>query len=145
MNAAAAAPDQGARLARAAEALLGCPFRLHGRDPASGLDCVGLVAAAMTDSGLTPLAPTGYGLRNLTIGQWLVFAQRSGLTRASGPVWPGDILLLRLGPCQHHLMVAIDAGTVIHAHAGLRRAVRQPLECGWQITARWRIAPDHKG
>ncbi len=36
-----------ADLAAAALNLIGTPFRLHGRDPATGLDCVGLVAEAM--------------------------------------------------------------------------------------------------
>ena len=80
----AAACGQGDSLAGAAEALIGCPFRLHGRDPAGGLDCVGLVAAAMTAIGLTPIAPTGYGLRNLAVDHWLALAERSGLALASG-------------------------------------------------------------
>ncbi len=37
--------------AEAAESLVGIRFRLFGRDPAYGLDCVGLVAAALARSG----------------------------------------------------------------------------------------------
>ena len=40
-------PRSGAAIAAAARALVGVPFRLQGRDPALGLDCVGLVGAAM--------------------------------------------------------------------------------------------------
>lgn len=135
----------GVALAQAAEALLGCPFRLHGRDPATGLDCVGLVAAAITASGLTPEPPSGYALRNLSVDQWLPFANRSGLAQASRPIRTGDILLIRLGQCQHHLVIAADAGSVIHAHAGLGQVVQQPLESTWSIVTHWRIAPPTEG
>ena len=37
----------GEALATAAEQLIGIPFRLHGRNPETGLDCVGVVAAAV--------------------------------------------------------------------------------------------------
>ena len=40
-------PRSGAAIAAAARALVGVPFRLQGRDPALGLDCVGLVGAAL--------------------------------------------------------------------------------------------------
>ncbi|GIX20065.1 hypothetical protein [Erythrobacter cryptus] len=133
--------DERERLLRAAQALLGCRFRLHGRDPATGLDCVGLVAAAITACGLAPITPRGYGLRNLEIGTWLACADRSGLIKACGPVCAGDVLLLGLGRGQHHLAIAAEAGSVIHAHAGLGRVVQQPFDPGWIICAQWRLAP----
>lgn len=142
---AAAQPNRGVMLARAAQALIGCPFRLHGRDPLTGLDCVGLVAAAMAASGLRPVAPTGYALRNLAIEHWLPLARLSGLAPAKGLHRSGDILLLRLGQCQHHLAIAAEEGIVIHAHAGLQQVVRQPLERTWLICAQWRVAPRTEG
>jgi hypothetical protein len=56
-----------ADLAAAALNLIGTPFRLHGRDPARGLDCVGLVAEAMRRAGFHPVPPGGYGLRALSV------------------------------------------------------------------------------
>lgn len=53
----------GAAIAAAARALVGVPFRLQGRDPALGLDCVGLVGAAMRAAGYAPMMPGDYGLR----------------------------------------------------------------------------------
>lgn len=139
----------GAALAAAAAQLIGSPFRLHGRDPATGLDCVGLVVAALTAIGARPLAPTGYSLRNLSIDQWLHFAARSGLAPSPGPIRTGDVLLISFNHCQHHLAIAaeIAAGgaNVIHAHAGLRQVVRQPLEPAWQIHAKWRAEPSLEG
>lgn len=134
-----------AALAQAAVVLVGCPFRLHGRDPATGLDCIGVVAAALSAIGAQPTAPAGYGLRNLTVDHWLHHASASGLEPSPGPVRAGDVLLITLGACQHHLVIATDERTVIHAHAGLRRVVRQPLEHTWQIRAKWRAASATEG
>jgi cell wall-associated NlpC family hydrolase len=132
--------QRGEAVARAALGLVGCRFRLHGRDPATGLDCIGLVHAALAAAGATPVAPHGYGLRNITIDGWLPNASQSGLVEAHGSIRAGDVLLLGLGYAQHHLVIAIDAVSVVHAHAGLRRVVRQPRERAWRIEAAWRIA-----
>ena len=137
------APDVA--LAEAARALIDSPFRLHGRDPATGLDCVGLVSAALAAGGVRPAVPTGYGLRNLDIAQWLPLAQKSGLVPAPGAICAGEVLLIALAHCQHHLVIAADAVTVIHAHAGLRRVVLQPLDPAWQVHAKWRFAPQREG
>lgn len=135
----------GAALASAAARLIGIPFRLHGRDPATGLDCVGVVVAALTAIGAKPLAPTGYSLRNLSVEQWLHFAARSGLVTSPGPIQSADVLLIMLNHCQHHLAIAADGTNVIHAHAGLRQVVRQPREPTWQVCAKWRAAPISEG
>lgn len=136
----------GEAVAAAAEALVGAPFRLHGRDPASGVDCVGLVACALAATGAQPVAPVGYGLRNLGIGQWLPLAERSGLVPATGEALRrGDVVLITLAHCQHHLVIATDSRSVIHAHAGLRRVVRQPMDSDWRISATWRAAPLSEG
>jgi hypothetical protein len=136
--------DQGAALAIAAEQLVGSPFRLHGRSPETGLDCVGLVAAALEAIGIKPFIPFGYALRNLTVSQWLHHAGQSGLVPAPGPVQVGNVLLITLGHCQHHLAIATTSTTVVHAHAGLRQVVTQPFQPGWRVTAQWRAAPSMK-
>lgn len=127
-------------MAEAALGLVGCRFRLHGRDPATGLDCIGLVDVALAAAGARSVTPRGYGLRNVAVGPWLGYAAQSGLFAAVGAIRAGDILLLALGYAQHHLVIAIDADSVVHAHAGLRRVVRQPREPAWQIEAAWRLA-----
>ena len=135
----------GDALAEAALGLVGCPFRLYGREPDTGLDCVGLVSAALAASGAQPVVPTGYGLRNLSVDLWLPLAERSGLEPSSGLLCAGDVLLIALPHCQHHLVIAADAVSVIHAHAGLRRVVRQPLDPDWRICAQWRVASLSEG
>ena len=128
----------GSAIAKTAEALVGAPFRLHGRDPATGLDCVGLVACAMEGAGLSPVAPRGYRLRNISIAAHLDFARRSGLVDADGPLAPGDILLTLAGPAQHHICVALGEQRYVHAHAGLRRVVLHAGSLPWPMIARWR-------
>ena len=132
---------QGQRLADAASGYAGVPFRLHGRDPGIGLDCVGLVAASLKAVGARPNIPTGYALRNRSIDPWLPCADHSSLRSVSGAIKVGDVLLLQTGPRQHHLAITLDASAIIHAHAGLRRVVCQPLDRSLRVQAHWRLTP----
>jgi cell wall-associated NlpC family hydrolase len=129
----------GAALAAAAERLLGTPFRLHGRDPARGLDCVGLVAAALEAIGRPIEAPAGYSLRRLTIEPLMRSAARCGLVEVTGAMRPGDVLLARPGPAQYHLAIAASGGSFVHAHAGLGRVARTPAPLHWPIDRQWRL------
>jgi cell wall-associated NlpC family hydrolase len=125
----------GLELARAAAALVGVPWRLHGRDPATGLDCIGLLGAALgQDDGL----PTGYPLRLRRLAGWLPDPASLGFVPACGGAHPGDVVLLRLGPAQHHLGIAADPSGWIHAHAGLRRVVHQPQLPAGEWIGHWR-------
>lgn len=130
-------------LAEAAEALVGVPFRLFGRDSRYGLDCVGLVAAALARSGAAVPAPSGYALRNTDIAPFLPFAAQAGLVSCEGYPARGDVLLLEPGPAQHHLAIATGPDTIVHAHAGLRRIVLQPFATepghGSPILGAWRL------
>lgn len=130
----------GTELAAAAERLVGAPFRLHGRDPALGLDCVGVVAAAFAACGIRAVEPRGYGLRNRQIDGWLALAERAGLAEIAAPGEAGDVVLVRPGPGQHHLLVAVGDNRFVHAHAGLRRVVVQPAPLPWPVERRWRLA-----
>lgn len=128
----------GAYLAHAAERLVGVPFRLHGRDPERGLDCVGLVLAALEVVGRRVRVPP-YRLRMSEIGSLVTGASDAGLVEASGPPGPGDVLLVRPGPAQHHLVIAASLGGFVHAHAGLRRVVLTPAPLPWTEERRWRL------
>lgn len=127
----------GEALAAAAEELIGVRFRLHGRDPATGLDCIGVLAAALAGIGRPPLLPTGYALRSRALPQLAPFAVACRFAACEGAVLPGDVLMLRVGPCQHHLVVATRGGFV-HAHAGLRRVVKAP-SLDAPVVGRWRL------
>jgi cell wall-associated NlpC family hydrolase len=128
-------------LAHAAEALVGTRFRLHGRDRASGLDCIGVFSAAMEAIGRPVPLPNGYALRTRDPALLLPSPERLGFGEATGPLGPGDVALFSVGPAQIHLGIAASDGGIIHAHAGLRRVVKGPLGADWQIAGHWRLAP----
>lgn len=140
--AAAAARTFAGAFAAAAEALVGAPFRLHGRDPAHGVDCIGLVGVALERCGRRVRYPHGYRLRNADAKPWLGLAAANGLVSAAGPVRRGDILLVTPGPAQHHLLVALGGGWFVHAHAGLRRVVRHQPDPAPVAQAHWRPVPE---
>lgn len=121
----------------AARAAVGTRFRLHGRDPATGLDCVGLAALAMRAEGFSGEVPRGYALRSGDAARACEAVAAAGLAPAAEPR-AGDLLLLRTGPGQLHL--AIDSGGgIIHADAMLRRVVERPGPAPWPVVGRWRV------
>lgn len=126
-------------LARSAETLVGSGFRLHGRDPATGLDCIGVLAAALQRIGRPAPLPTGYRLRTRFVPDLDSIAAVAGLTAVGASARPGDVLFVRCAPDQFHLMIATTTGRYVHAHAGLKRVVlsRDPL--AWPIVRQWRL------
>ena len=116
-----------------ARALIGTPFRLHGRDAATGLDCVGLVALAY---GRTDGIPTGYSLRGGNADTFTSMIGILGLARRRGPLRPGDVLLMRAGPVQFHLGLWTGE-SLIHADATLRRVVELPRPLPWPVIGAW--------
>lgn len=130
----------GIGLAMAAERLAGTPFRLHGRDPRTGLDCIGLIDCALAAIGCKALFPNGYALRT---GQWPdldAIADKRGFAPATGPVLPGDVLLLKPCASQMHFTIAGSrGGTWIEAHAGLRRVVVTARSDRFPVIRRWRL------
>lgn len=129
----------GGRVAQAALTLVGARFVLHGRDPAVGLDCVGVVAQALQGAGVAVELPLHYALRNRHAAQAFVAAAQGGLASASGLPEAGDILLLELGACQYHLVISLGAEGCVHAHAGLRRVVRSPVLPSGIVCGHWRL------
>jgi cell wall-associated NlpC family hydrolase len=129
----------GQELAKAATQFIGLRFQLYGRDPRQGLDCIGLVACSLEAIGRKPHSPTGYGLRNSSLTPWLNCAEKSGLTPISGAVESGDIVLIRPGPGQYHLVIAENSSSAIHAHAGIRKIVRQKIAFSELKTRHWRL------
>lgn len=116
---------------RRARLAIGAPFRLHGRDPATGLDCVGLVAwAAEVD------APTGYRLRG-GVPDRVAAALDVCAQRIADPL-PGDVALFAVGAGQLHLGVLSGAG-LIHADASLRRVALRPGPLPWPTLGVWRF------
>ena len=125
--------------ANAAEALEGCRFRLHGRDPERGLDCVGVVLCALRAAGRTVPHVAGYGLRNADIGRFLTLFDQAGLAPATEHSQRGDMLIMRPGPGQHHCLIALGGERFVHAHAGIGRVIVQQGLPGWSLLHRWRL------
>lgn len=130
-----------ANLAKAAEGLVGVSFRLHGRDPASGLDCIGVLAAAMAGIGRPIAAPNGYAMRRRELDAFRPFAAIWGFAEAQEPIEPGDVLMVSVGPVQFHLAIAARPDLFVHAHAGLRRVVLGPAGTDWRPAGHWRLVP----
>ncbi|XUU61653.1 NlpC/P60 family protein [Erythrobacter sp. HA6-11] len=123
----------------AAAALIGAPFRLHGRDPKFGLDCIGLVFSALQNSGRFAVAPRGYRLRNTSIDQWLGYAENSGFQECGEDLASGDIILVEPGPGQHHLLICEREASFIHAHAGIGKVCRMSAPLSWPVVKHWRL------
>lgn len=129
----------GVALAEAARALVGVPYRRDGRDPATGLDCVGVIAAALAAIGRTPALPLRSTLRRREPPDLSAIATGAGLFRVTGGITAGDVLLVRCGAVQWHALVAITEARFVHAHAGLRRVVLGPADPAWATAAHWRL------
>jgi cell wall-associated NlpC family hydrolase len=131
----------GDALALAARELVGAPYRHGGRDPASGLDCLGVVAASFAAIGWPGRLPARSTLRRRDVPDAAQLASRAGLICTNGAVAAGDILLVRCSSIQLHLLIAISTDRFVHAHAGLRRVVLGPGDPTWTLAAHWRLPP----
>jgi cell wall-associated NlpC family hydrolase len=129
----------GLALARAAEAMAGTRFRLGGTDPAFGLDCIGLVVAALAAVGRSTGPIPAYTLRQYDICRFTALAEKVGLRVAETGTLAGDVLLFHPSPSQSHLAVSLEAGRMAHAHAELRRVVISPAPPPWPHACTWRL------
>jgi cell wall-associated NlpC family hydrolase len=118
-------------IVEAARAFVGVRFRPQGRSRESGLDCVGLVAAA-----LELRAPRDYPLHGGSPTRIAKELAAAGLRRA-GAMRAGDVLVLAAGPAQLHLGIFTGTG-LVHSDAGLRRVVERPAPLPWPIIHIWR-------
>lgn len=127
--------------AASAEALVGKPFRLRGRSPEYGLDCVGLAYHALGAARQAALRPPSYGLRNLSYEFVPCFAENCGFSLVSETaILRGDLLAVQPGPAQLHLLIASTARTFIHAHAGLRRVTIMNGPIDWPTLYHFRLS-----
>lgn len=118
--------------------LVGTRFRPQGRDPAYGLDCIGLTALAYRAAGAAPIMPQGYRLRGGSSDEAHAYLRATGFVEiAPDAARAADLLLLRPGPRQLHLAV-MTKGCFIHADAGLRRVVETPGRPPWPVVSAWR-------
>lgn len=114
----------------AARGCVGARFRVHGRDPAWGLDCVGVAAIAFGRAVAGDYPPRGGRIERIDAQ-----ARAAGLAKSMAAC-PGDLVVIDEGAGQLHLAVLTQRGFV-HAHAGLRRVVETPGRPA-NILAAWR-------
>lgn len=128
-----------AAFAEAAKSCVGCQFKLHGRDPAMGIDCVGLVLWACKAIHRHPPPVERYALRNTRIDQWLPLFDLAGFAKAKGTPITGDVAMLRPSPGQFHFGITTSPERFVHAHAGLRRVVISPMPQPSDPVGLWRL------
>jgi len=131
-------PSQTA-FAAAAEDLVGTPFRLRGRDPATGIDCVGLVLCSLIAIGREPPRLPHYTLRNTEVAPLLDLLPDAGFRAVGSAMQSGDLLLLRPSPGQFHLAIVKHSNRLIQAHAGLGRVVISPVPDPMPTAGHWRL------
>lgn len=119
-----------------ARSLIGTRFRLHGRDPEHGLDCVGMIAHVFDRA---TEAPNGYALRNSDGARWIALIDKMAERRTDANAAAGDIILMQVGPAQYHFGLFTGDG-LIHADARLRRVVETLGPIQWPVIATW-LAP----
>ncbi len=128
----------GGRAFAAARAMVGVRFRAQGCDPATGLDCVGLVWAAYAAAGVRLVRPRDYPLRGWARARVEAGLVTAGFVRSSDAMRAGDVTLIALAAGQFHLGI-LGADRMVHAHAGLRRVVETPFDMAVQSARLWRL------
>jgi len=119
-------------VAMRARALVGVRFRPQGRSPDHGLDCIGLVAAALAATGVR----RDYPLCSGDLPALERELEAAGLMRGEG--WQaGDVLVMRTAPAQLHLGIWTGS-SLVHADAALRRVVERPGAPPWTVLSCWR-------
>ena len=126
----------GARAFAAARDMIGARFRPQGCNAATGLDCVGLVCAAYAVAGRRLARPADYPLRGWDRARVEAALRSAGFEAVRDGGRVGDVALIACGAGQFHLAL-MGEGTMIHAHAGLRRVVETPVPAG--RVERWRL------
>lgn len=135
----------GMRAWQAALDLVGAPFRLHGRDKNSGLDCVGLILLAYARAGWRCASPGGYRLTGHEAGVVDTALQQAGFAPVDCcDCSIGDVIVQQGPRGRIHLLLG-GAASAVHAHAGLRRVVHGTMPLPADMSGRWRLArPGHR-
>lgn len=135
----------------AARSMLGTRFVHQGRQPAAGVDCIGLLICAAKMIGINLIDHTTYG-RNPNPRQLLgKFEENAMLRFEPGDIdpLPGDLLLFfnkeSAGP--QHLALAAEgrdgyALSMIHTSNDLKKVVENPYADPWPASLHsvWRLS-----
>jgi len=115
----------------AARDCVGSPFRHQGRDPASGLDCVGLIVHVAKTLNLEAFDYKGY---KKIPGREAIsrYARLAGfVAKPMAHMAAGDVVILRFGRYLEHAAILSDRG-IIHACEKYGRVVEHGLDAHWR-------------
>lgn len=118
-----AAPAAAAEVVMTALTLIGVPYRLGGDDPATGLDCSGLVRHVFGASGGIDLPRRSEQMAQL------------GRPVARALLQPGDLVFFdTLGRANSHVGIYVGDGGFVHAPAQRGRVRTESLEAPFWLT-----------
>ena len=123
----------------AARQCLGVRFRLQGRNPATGLDCIGLMLWSASAAGLSIADQNDYVLHDDPGRLDAALAASPFIRAGTGAPQAGDIARFEHAGLALHLGI-ITPATLIHADARLRRVVEHRLDDDWyrRLVSLWR-------
>jgi murein DD-endopeptidase / murein LD-carboxypeptidase len=134
-------PDDFAKaFVAAARSCVGARFRLQGRDPATGLDCIGLVVWSAQQCGVSVPDASDYLLADnpARLDAAIAASPLELIDRRALAL--GDLVRLMSGSQPLHLAV-YGADSLIHADLRLRKVVEHRLTPDWveHIVAAYRF------
>jgi cell wall-associated NlpC family hydrolase len=116
---------------QAARRMVGSRWRLHGRIPAAGLDCGGLLVAAMADVGIEAVDSLDYDARMPPPELLWSLCRQNGTEQPWSDQGEGRVGLCSWdrGDLPRHLVVMLAERRIAHVDASARRVVEVPA--GW--------------
>ena len=124
------------RLDIAARAYLGTPFRHQGRNPALGIDCVGLLVCAANDCGhSTEADATDYGRDPVNGVLQARLLAAFGPALPSAAMQPGDVAAIAFAGAVRHVGVIgehTDGLSLIHTNSAVGRVTEAQIDARWQ-------------
>jgi cell wall-associated NlpC family hydrolase len=126
-------------LVQAARNYLGVPFAHQGR-AAFGMDCAGLLVLAEFDCGRVLRDVAAYGKTPWKDGLEAALVDNYGAP-VTGPIVPGDKLLMRFRREPQHIAIATDyflGGLgIIHTRSDLARGIQRGRVVEHRLDERW--------
>lgn len=122
------------RLDEAARAYLGVPFRHQGRDPAIGIDCIGLIVLAGRDAGMAFPAfdRTDYGTE--PVDGMLQEMLRLAFGPPVSPMQVGDVVAIDFKGVVRHVGIVgqhPQGLSLIHTNMAVGRVTEARIDSKW--------------
>ncbi|MDR3450734.1 MAG: NlpC/P60 family protein [Alphaproteobacteria bacterium] len=122
--------DRIAQMIAASRGCIGTPFHHQGRDPANGLDCIGLLIVAARAAGMQVQDRNDYSRRPDGISLIAALAEHGAV--AADEIQAGDILVFRYDRQPQHVALATGADSMIHSFAPAGKVVETDIGPYWR-------------